>query len=141
MSSNVTIVGNLTRSPDLRFTAGGRAIANFGLAVSRRWQVNNEWQEQTSFFNVVAWGQLGENVAASLEKGARCIVTGRLEQRSYEAQGGEKKNIVEIVADEIGPSLKWATAQVDRTERSDNTTARAQSKPAPEYAYGDEEPF
>ena len=97
--STVTLVGNLTREPELRFTQGGRAVATIGLAVSRRYQVNNEWQEQTSFFNVVAWGQLGENAAASLTKGTRVIVTGRLEQRSYETQNGEKRSVVEISAD------------------------------------------
>ncbi len=155
--STVTIVGNLTKDPELRFTQGGRGIANFGVAVSRRYQVNNEWQEQTSFFNVVAWAQLGENAAASLSKGSRVIVTGRLEQRSYETQSGEKRNVVEIVADEIGPSLKWATAQVEKTQRSDsqgggggysggqqgggNAGANAGGGRAPDPVYGDEEPF
>ena len=125
MSSHVTIVGNLTKQPELRFTAGGKAVASFGLAVSRRYQVNNEWQEQTSFFNVTAWGQTAENCCATLDKGSRAIVTGRLEQREYEGKDG-KRSIVEIVADEIGPSLKWATCQIERTERtsgSDDTGA------------------
>ena len=117
--NSVTLVGNLTRDPELRFTNGGRAVASFGLAVNRRYQVNNEWQEQTSYFNIVAWGQLGENAAQSLNKGSRAIVTGRLEQRQYENRDGESRNIVEIVADEIGPSLRWATAQVERTQRTD----------------------
>ena len=82
--STVTIVGNLTRDPELRFTAGGKGVASFGVAVNRRYQVNGEWQEKVSFFNVTAWDQLGENAAASLTKGARIIVTGRLEQREYE---------------------------------------------------------
>ena len=115
--STVTLVGNLTREPELRFTQAGQAIATLGIAVSRRYQQNGEWQEQTSFFNVTAWGQLGENAAASLNKGSRAIVTGRLEQRSYETQDGEKRSVVEVVADEIGPSLRWATAQVDRNDR------------------------
>ena len=117
--NSVTLVGNLTRDPELRFTNGGRAVASFGLAVNRRYQVNNEWQEQTSYFNIVAWGQLGENAAQRLNKGSRAIVTGRLEQRQYENRDGESRNIVEIVADEIGPSLRWATAQVERTQRTD----------------------
>jgi len=86
--NTVTLVGNITRDPELRFTQGGRAVASFGIAVNRRYQVNGEWQEQTSFFNVVAWGQLGENAAASLTKGARVIVNGRLEQREYQTQQG-----------------------------------------------------
>jgi len=113
--NTVTLVGNLTRDPELRFTQGGRAVASFGIAVNRRYQVNGEWQEQTSFFNVVAWGQLGENAAASLTKGARIIVSGRLEQREYQTQQGEKRTVVEINADEVGPSLRYATAQVERT--------------------------
>ena len=115
--STVTLVGNLTREPELRFTQSGQAIATLGIAVSRRYQQNGEWQEKTSFFNVTAWGQLGENAASSLSKGSRAIVTGRLEQRSYETQDGEKRSVVEVVADEIGPSLRWATAQVDRNDR------------------------
>ena len=146
--STVTLVGNLTRDPELRFTAGGRAVATIGIAVSRRYQVNNEWQEQTSFFNIVCWGSLGENAAASLAKGTRIMVTGRLEQRSYETQDGDKRSIVEVVADEIGPSLRWATAQVERTARSGpdggggGAAAAGGGKPIPnDPGYGDEEPF
>lgn len=146
--STVTLVGNLTRDPELRFTQGGRAIATLGLAVSRRYQVNNEWQEQTSFFNVVAWGQLGENAASSLSKGTRGLVTGRLEQRSYETQDGEKRSVVEVIADEIGPSLRWATASVDRNDRRTGDApggggggGRSGGGRAPDPIYGDEEPF
>ena len=106
--STVTIVGNLTRDPELRFTAGGKGVASFGVAVNRRYQVNGEWQEKVSFFNVTAWDQLGENAAASLTKGARIIVTGRLEQREYETTAGEKRNVVEIVADELERSFRIA---------------------------------
>lgn len=116
-TNNITLIGNLTRDPELRYTTGGRAVASFGLAVNRRYQSNGEWQEQTSFFNVVAWGDLGENCAASLTKGGRAIVTGRLEQRSWDTNDGEKRSVVEVVADEIGPSLRWATAEVAKTER------------------------
>ena len=84
--NTVTLVGNITRDPELRFTQGGKGIASFGLAVNRRYQQNGEWQEKVSFFNVTAWDQLGENAAASLAKGTRVIVTGRLEQREYETQ-------------------------------------------------------
>jgi single-strand DNA-binding protein len=91
--------------------------------VSRRYQQNGEWQEKTSFFNITAWGQLGENAASSLSKGSRTIVTGRLEQRSYETAEGEKRSVVEVVADEIGPSLRWATAQVDRNDRRESAGA------------------
>lgn len=109
------------RDPELRFGTGGKGSTSFGLAVNRRYQQNNEWVETTSFFNVVCFGSLAENVAGSLLKGTRAIVTGRLEQRSYEAQDGEKKNVVEIVADEIGPSLRWATAEVVKVRRDDHS--------------------
>lgn len=154
--NSVTLVGNLTREPELRFTTGGRATASFGLAVSRRYQMNGEWQEQTSFFNVVAWGTLGENAAASLSKGTRIIVTGRLEQRTYETQQGEKRNIVEVIADEIGPSLRWARAEVERIARDassgggggggysgggSGSGGGGGANRAPDPVYGDEEPF
>ena len=147
--NSVTLVGNLTKDPELRFTTGGRGVASFGLAVSRRFQVNNEWQEQTSFFNVVAWGTLGENAAASLTKGTRIVVTGRLEQRSYETKEGEKRSVVEINADEIGPSLRWARAEIERIARDGGTTggnsggggSSSGGGRAPDPVYGDEEPF
>ena len=117
--SSITIVGNLTRDPEIRYTSGGAAKASFGVAVSRRWQnrQSQEWEEQTSFFNVVCWREMAENVAESLGKGSRVVVTGRLEQRSWETENGEKRSVVEIVADDVGPSLRWATAQITRNER------------------------
>lgn len=137
--STVTVVGNATRAVELRYTTGGRGVASFGLACNRRYQVNGEWQEEVSFFNVTAWGTLAENAAACIEKGTRVVVFGRLQQRSYETQDGEKKSVVEIVADEIGPSLRWATANIERTER---TTAPKERAPAgDDPVYGDEEPF
>jgi single-strand DNA-binding protein len=143
--NTVTLVGNITRDPELRYTTGGRGVASFGLAVNRRYQVNGEWQEQTSFFNVVAWGTLGENAAASLNKGARVVVFGRLEQRSYETQEGEKRNVFEVIADDLGPSLRWAQAQVERTSRSSDSSGGAPAPAgggrAPDPIYGDEEPF
>lgn len=146
-SNSVTLIGNLTRDPELRFTNTGRPVASFGLAVNRRYMVNGEWQEQTSFFNVTAWGDLGENAAATLQKGNRAVVFGRLEQREYENREGEKRTIVEVVAEEVAPSLRWARATIERTERSDGGGgqrgggAPGGSRPsAPDY-YGDEEPF
>lgn len=132
--SQVTLVGNLTRDPEIRFTQSGQARCGLGIAVNRRYQVNGEWQEQTSFFNVVAWAQLGENVAESLKKGDRVIVTGRLEQRSYVPEGGtdeDKRSVVEVVADEIGPSLRWATAQAHRNERKEPAAAPANGSSDP----------
>ncbi len=145
MSDNtITLVGNLTRDPELRFTTTGRGVASFGIAVGRRYQVNGEWQEQTSFFNVTAWGQLGENAAASLTKGARVVVTGRLEQREYTTRDGDKRTAIDVIADELGPSLRWATAQVERTPKSDNPSAGTRgSNPGGEVSPHDsgEEPF
>jgi len=117
--NSITLVGNLTRDPELRFTTGGRGVASFGIAVSRRYQVNGEWQEQTSYFNIVAWGQLGENAASSLTKGMRVVVSGRLEQREYQNREGEKRTAIEINADEVGPSLRWVTASIERNPRTD----------------------
>src|SRR3989440_1252046 len=119
MSGNsITIVGNITRDPELRFTPSGQANARLGVAVNRRWQDRNsgEWQEATSFFDVICWRELAENVSESLKRGTRVIVTGRLAQSTWE-QEGNKGSVVEIIADEVAPSLRWATAQVEKTER------------------------
>lgn len=131
MSNNITIIGNVTRDPELRFTASGQPTASFGLAVNRRWQnkQTNEWEEAVSFFNIVAWRELAENCAESLRKGSRAIVSGRLEQRSWETPEKEKRSVIEVVADEIGPSLRWATAQVMRNERSGGDGQRGQTAP------------
>ena len=140
--THVTLTGNTTKSPEIRYTPGGQSVATFGLAVNRRWRnkQTDEWEEQTSFFDVKAWGQLAENIAESIPRGTRVIVTGRLEQRSWETDNGEKRSVVEVVADEVAPSLRWATAQVQKIERgqasrpTSNTTAQA-------AAYDGEEPF
>jgi single-strand DNA-binding protein len=140
MSNSFHTVGNLTRDPELRYTSGGRGVASFGIADNRRYQKDGEWVEEVSFFNVTAWGTLGENVAQCLSKGSRIIVTGRLQQRSWEDTNGEKRSVVEVVADEIGPSLRWATVEVHRTERE--KAPRENEAPPPRApAYGDEEPF
>jgi single-strand DNA-binding protein len=118
--NSITLVGNVTREPELRYTASGQAMAKFGLAVNRRWQnrQTQEWEEQVSFFDIKSWAGLAENVAESIQRGTRVIVTGRLEQRSWETDNNEKRSKVEVVADEIAPSLRWATAQVQKIERS-----------------------
>ena len=119
--NSVTLVGNLVEDPELRFTPSGVAMARLRFAVNRRWRGrNDEWQEETSFFGGTVWRDLAENVAESLQKGARVIVTGSLEQRSWETQEGEKRSVVEIRIDEVGPSLRWATASVTRTPRSES---------------------
>ena len=103
----------------LVFTPAGAPVTTFGVAVNRRWQNrdNQQWEESTSFFNVTCWRDLAQNVSESLEKGARVVVTGRLEQRSWETQDGERRSVVEIVADEVGPSLRWATAEISKNDR------------------------
>ncbi len=116
--NNITVIGNVTRDPELRFTPNGAAQARLGVAVNRSWKdkQSGEWKEQTSFFDVVCWQELAENVSNSIKKGARVIVSGRLEQRSWEKEG-EKRYATEIIADEVAPSLRWATAVVEKTER------------------------
>src|SRR5688500_10274373 len=111
--NSVTLVGNITRDPELRFTPSGQATASFGLAVNRRWQNRNtnEWEEATSFFNVVCWREQAENASESLAKGSRVIVTGRLEQRSWETPDGEKRSVAVVVTAEIGPRLGRDTSQ------------------------------
>ena len=159
MANNTTITGNLTREPEIRYTKEGQATAQLGVAVNRRWQdrATQEWQEATSFFDVVCWREMAENVSETLTRGARVMVAGRLEQRSWETQEGDKRSKVEVVADEIGPSLRWASAQVTKNERrgpSDgsprggggNRPAPAPAAPAPAAESGggygfDEEPF
>jgi len=117
--NTVTIVGNLTRDPELRFTPSGQATATFGVAVNRSWtdRQTNERKEVTSFLDVVCWGQLAENAAQSLTRGTRVVVSGRLDQRSWENQEGDKRSKVEITADEVSPSLKWATVEITKNER------------------------
>jgi single-strand DNA-binding protein len=117
----VTITGNATREPELRFTPGGQPVASFGVAVNRRWQnrQTQEWEEATSFIDVTCWGQLAENAAESVGRGTRVTVTGRLDQRSWETDNGDKRSKVEIVADDVAVSLRWATASVAKNERRD----------------------
>lgn len=149
MSSNVTLVGNLVDDPELRFTPSGVALAKVRMAVNRRWRSQEgEWKEQTSFFGGTVWREQAEQVAESLQKGARVIVTGRLEQRSWENEQGEKRSVVEVQIDEIGPSLRWATATVNRTRRDDDWGNRqggeslVPTAPAARDDYGpDEAPF
>jgi single-strand DNA-binding protein len=136
MTTHVSAVGNATRDPELRYTSGGRAVTTFGLASNRRYQVNGEWQEEVSFYNIVVWGDMAENVAACVSKGTRLVITGRMQQRSWETDEGEKRSVIEFVADEVGASLKWAQAQIEKTTREKPTRAEPETP-----AYGDEEPF
>ncbi len=148
MSNNVTLIGNLVDEPELRFTPAGVAMAKIRMAVNRRWRgQDGEWQEDTSFFGGTVWREQAENVAESLQKGMRVIVTGRLQQRSWETDAGERRSVVEVQIDEIGPSLRWATATVNKTQREGGSWLESRepaSTPAPAARddYGpDEAPF
>lgn len=117
---NVTIVGNLTNDPELRFTPSGAAVASFTVASTPRVldKATNEWKDgEALFMRCSVWRQYAENVAESLTKGSRVIVTGRLKQRSYETREGEKRTVVEMDVDEVGPALKYATAKVNKVSR------------------------
>jgi single-strand DNA-binding protein len=127
----ISIAGGLGRDPELRYTASGRAMANFGVAVERRWQKDGEWTGETSWFNVTCWGDLAEHAAETLTKGTRVVVIGRLQQRSWETNEGEKRYVVEIVADDIGPSLKWASAQVTKHQREKYDNRGPDNDPPP----------
>lgn len=155
-SNQVTLVGNLTRDPELSFTAGGTALTKLSIAHNHRWfnKTANDWEEKVSFFDCVIWGALAENVAESLEKGMRVLATGRLDLQQWENKDGEKRSKVEIVIDSIAPDLTFATAQVTRIQTGDGggsrqgnsggrTSARRKPRdePAREDYTDDEEPF
>jgi single-strand DNA-binding protein len=116
----ITVVGNLTADPELRFTPTGAAVANFTVASTPRTfdRQTNEWKDgEALFLRCNIWREAAENVAESLTRGSRVIVTGRLKQRSYETREGEKRTVVELEVDEIGPSLRYSTAKVNRAAR------------------------
>jgi single-strand DNA-binding protein len=118
--TTITIVGNLVDDPELRFTPSGAAVAKFRIASTPRYldRQTNEWKDgEGLFLTVNIWRQMAENVAESLQRGMRVMVQGRLKQRSYETKEGEKRTVYEIEADEVGPSLKLATAKVNKTSR------------------------
>jgi single-strand DNA-binding protein len=133
MPDTTTIIcGNLTDAPELRFTPNGAAVANFRVAVTPRVREGNDWKDgETSFFRVNAWRQLAEHATDSLSKGDRVIVVGRLKARSWETPEGERRSVTEIEAEEIGPSLRWATAKPQRT----TTNAK------PDGQFNEEPPF
>lgn len=116
----ITLIGNLTADPELKFTPSGAAVANFTVASTPRTmdRQSNEWKDgETLFMRCAIWREAAENVAESLTKGSRVLVTGRLKSRSYETREGEKRTVVELDVDEVGPSLRYATAKVARTQR------------------------
>jgi single-strand DNA-binding protein len=113
--THVTLSGNLTDDPDLRFTPNGTAVANFRLAVTARIKDGDNWRDgDTSYFRINVWRQLAEHAADSLTKGDRAVVIGRLKSRSWETPEGDKRSVVEVEADEVAPSLRWATAKPER---------------------------
>ncbi len=119
--TTITVIGNLTSDPELRFTPSGSAVANFTIASTPRTfdRQSNEWKDgETLFLRASVWREAAENVAESLTKGMRVIVSGRLKSRSYETKEGEKRTVIELEVDEIGPSLRYANAKVNRTQRS-----------------------
>jgi single-strand DNA-binding protein len=119
--TTITIIGNLTDDPELRYTPNGAAVANFTVASTPRFldKATNEWKDGDALFlRCSIWRQAAENVAETLQRGMRVIVQGRLKQRSYETKEGEKRTVYEVEVDEIGPSLKYATAKVNKTTRS-----------------------
>lgn len=113
--TQVTIVGNLTADPELRFTPAGKPVANFTVAESKRVKDGDGWKDgPTTFFRCSLWDTPAENMTESLTRGQRVIVVGEIAQRSYETQQGEKRSVFEVTAQEVGPSLKWATAKVEK---------------------------
>ena len=144
----VTVVGNLTGDPELRFTPNGAAVASFTVASTTRVldKGTNEWKDgDTMFLRCSVWRQYAENVAESLTKGTRVIVTGRLKQRSYETKEGEKRSVVELDVDDVGPALRNATAKVTRASRgeggSSSFSAPADDPWAAPVSSSDEPPF
>jgi single-strand DNA-binding protein len=127
-TSNVTIFGNLTGDPELRFMESGSGKINFSMAVDRSWKVGDEWKNEVSFFNVIAWDPLASEASRVLSKGVRVMVTGRLQQRSYE-KDGEKRSVVEVVADEIAVSVR-AIESFERKVREEREGSGASSRPA-----------
>lgn len=145
--TTVTVVGNLTGDPELRFTPQGAAVANFTVASTPRTfdRQSNEWKDgEALFLRCSIWREAAENVAESLTKGMRVIVTGRLVQRSYETREGEKRSVIELQVDEIGPSLRYARAQVSRAPSGAASRAGASVEDAwstPGVPATDEPPF
>lgn len=129
----VTVVGNLTGDPELRFTPNGQAVASFTIASTTRVldRTTNDWKDGDTFFiRCSVWRQYAENVAESLTKGTRVIATGRLKQRSYETKEGEKRSVVEMDVDDVGPVLRSATAKVTRVSRGEGNGYPSSSAPA-----------
>jgi single-strand DNA-binding protein len=141
--TTITVIGNLTNDPELRFTPSGSAVANFTIASTPKTfdRQSNEWKDgETLFLRASVWKEAAENVAESLAKGMRVIVSGRLKSRSYETKEGEKRTVIELEVDEIGPSLRYASAKVNRTQRNgggfSNTPTSTDNFGASQAAWG-----
>src|SRR5215216_3225920 len=130
--NQTTVAGNLVDTPELRFTNTGIPVTNLRVAVTQRVQQDGTWRDgETSFFKVNVWRGQAENLADSLSKGDRVMVSGRLRQRSWEIPEGDKRSVTELEADEVGASLKWATAKVERTsQRGNGTRSQARERQA-----------
>ena len=143
--TTVTVVGNLVADPELRYTQSGLAVANFTIASTPKVfdKASNEWKDGDALFlRASMWREFAEHVAGSLTKGSRVVATGRLKQRSYETKEGEKRTSIELEVDEIGPSLRYATAQVTRASSGAPAQApAAQQEWAGGAGYGDDTPF
>ena len=132
--ATITIIGNLTDAPELRFTPQGKAVANFTVAESKRVKDGDGWKDGPStFWRCSIWDATAENMTESLTKGMRVIVVGEVAQRSYETNAGEKRTVFEVTAQEVGPSLKWATAKVEKTTgNAPRSNAAARNTPKPD---------
>lgn len=142
--NNITILGNITRDPELRFTPSGTAVVSFGLAVNRSIQnkKSGEWQTEVDFFNVTAWYKLAENCAESLSKGDRVLVSGRLSQDSWEDKGGQKRSTVKIIASVVAPSMEFATCKLEKNPKMDSGGMAAADNKKEEVDFTDEDiPF
>lgn len=132
--TTVTIVGTLTRDPEMRYTPSGVSLASFSVAVNERVKnkQTNQWEDgDASFFDCTVFNQLAENVAESLQKGSRVILRGRLKQDHWETDSGEKRSKIKVIVDDIGPELRFATAQVQKITRSDQTQGGGYQQQAP----------
>lgn len=140
--TTVTLVGNMTRDIELRFTPSGQAVGEFGVAVNKRVKgADGQWEDgDPEFYDVTAWGTLAENAVDTLTKGARVLVVGRLQFDTWENEAGEKRTKVKVVADHLGPDLRWATAAVTRNEKGASKPSAAPTRRA-SAADPDEAPF
>jgi single-strand DNA-binding protein len=139
--TSLTLVGNLTADPELRFTPGGHAVASFTIASTPRQydRTTNEWKDgEPLFMRCNVWRQLAENIATTLQRGDRVVVTGRLEQRRWETPEGDKRSTFEMVAEDVGPSLRYLTAKLLRVDRSARAEAYDDAHPPAEGPAGDE---